>query len=60
MTRQGPLAGLRVLEIEAIGPVPLAAMLLSDLGADVLRVDRPAAPELGVPRDPRFELSARG
>lgn len=60
MNRQGPLSGLRVLEIEAIGPVPFAAMLLSDLGADVLRVDRPAAPELGVPRDPRFELSSRG
>jgi alpha-methylacyl-CoA racemase len=37
----GPLAGVRVLELPAIGPVPFAAMLLADLGADVIRVDRP-------------------
>jgi alpha-methylacyl-CoA racemase len=37
----GPLSGLRVVELPAIGPVPFAAMLLADLGADVIRVDRP-------------------
>lgn len=37
----GPLAGIRILEIDAIGPVPLAAMLLADLGADIVRVARP-------------------
>jgi alpha-methylacyl-CoA racemase len=37
----GPLAGLRVLELAAIGPVPFAAMMLADLGADVVRLDRP-------------------
>ncbi len=36
----GPLAGTRVLELPAVGPVPFAAMLLADLGADVVRVDR--------------------
>jgi alpha-methylacyl-CoA racemase len=36
----GPLAGVRILEIAGIGPGPFAAMLLSDLGAEVLRVDR--------------------
>ena len=36
----GPLNGIRVLEIAGIGPGPFAAMLLSDLGADVLRIDR--------------------
>ncbi|MBW2274912.1 MAG: CoA transferase [Deltaproteobacteria bacterium] len=36
----GPLAGVRILEIAGIGPGPFAAMLLSDLGADVLRIDR--------------------
>jgi alpha-methylacyl-CoA racemase len=38
----GPLAGLRVIEMAGIGPGPFAAMLLADLGADVIRVDRPA------------------
>ena len=56
----GPLHGLKVLEIEAIGPVPWAGMMLSDLGADVLRIDRPAPPDLGLQRDTRFELSSRG
>lgn len=37
----GPLAGLRVVELAGLGPVPHAAMQLADLGADVVRVDRP-------------------
>jgi len=37
----GPLAGVRVIEIGGIGPGPFAGMLLSDLGAEVIRVDRP-------------------
>jgi alpha-methylacyl-CoA racemase len=36
----GPLAGFRVLELAAIGPVPFAGALLADMGADVVRVDR--------------------
>jgi len=39
--RSGPLAGLRVVELGGIGPGPYAAMLLADLGASVVRVDRP-------------------
>jgi alpha-methylacyl-CoA racemase len=39
--RQGPLVGIRIVEIDAIGPVPLAAMLLADMGADIVRVARP-------------------
>ena len=43
MTRgSGPLAGLRVVELAGIGPGPHAAMILGDLGADVVRVDRPS------------------
>lgn len=38
----GPLAGIRVIEMEAIGPVPFCGMLLADMGADVIRVDRPS------------------
>ena len=56
----GPLAGLRVIEMEAIGPVPWAGMMLADMGADVLRVDRPLAADVGVQRDERFELVSRG
>jgi alpha-methylacyl-CoA racemase len=39
----GPLQGIRVLEVGGIGPGPFAAMVLADLGADVVRIDRPAA-----------------
>jgi alpha-methylacyl-CoA racemase len=41
MGARGPLSGVRVVEFAGIGPAPFCAMLLSDLGADVLRVDRP-------------------
>ena len=41
LDRQGPLAGIRVVEMQGIGPGPHAAMLLADLGADVLRLGRP-------------------
>jgi alpha-methylacyl-CoA racemase len=41
MNGSGPLAGLRVLEFVSIGPGPHCAMLLADLGAEVLRIDRP-------------------
>ncbi|MGN6242238.1 MAG: CaiB/BaiF CoA transferase family protein [Motilibacteraceae bacterium] len=42
----GPLAGVRVVELAGIGPGPFAAMMLADLGAEVLRVDRPTGPGL--------------
>ncbi|MFY0409419.1 CaiB/BaiF CoA transferase family protein [Solicola sp. PLA-1-18] len=57
-TRSGPLAGVRVVEIAGIGPGPFAAMLLADLGADVIRVDRPK-PGLAV-LPPEKDLLARG
>jgi alpha-methylacyl-CoA racemase len=43
---EGPLSGTRVLELPAVGPVPFAAMLLADLGAEVVRVDRCSAVEV--------------
>ena len=55
----GPLAGLRVVELASIGPGPLCAMLLADLGADVLRIDRVEPSGLGVPTDTRFEITGR-
>jgi len=46
----GPLAGVRVLELAGIGPGPYAAMMLADLGAEVVRVDRPGqGPDAGHP-----------
>lgn len=47
--RGGPLAGVRIVEMEAIGPVPLAAMILADMGADVVRLVRPGAQAMGGP-----------
>jgi alpha-methylacyl-CoA racemase len=56
----GPLAGLRIVELAGIGAGPHCAMMLADMGADVVRVDRPAASGLGVPIEPRFDLLLRG
>ncbi|MEU8618405.1 CaiB/BaiF CoA-transferase family protein [Streptomyces sp. NPDC048623] len=55
--RTGPLSGVRVVELAGIGPGPFAAMLLADLGADVVRVDRPGGPGLGI--DPAHDLTNR-
>lgn len=53
----GPLAGVRVVELAGIGPGPFAGMLLADLGADVVRVDRPQDSGLGI--DPAYDLTNR-
>jgi alpha-methylacyl-CoA racemase len=55
----GPLHGLRVIELASIGPGPMCAMLLADLGADVVRIDRLGPSGLGVPVEPRFDVPAR-
>jgi len=56
---QGPLAGIRVLEIESIGPGPFASMLLADLGANVLRIARPATADQRT-RNPVLERGRSG
>ncbi|WP_156722084.1 CaiB/BaiF CoA transferase family protein [Streptomyces apocyni] len=53
----GPLAGIRVVELAGIGPGPFAAMLLADLGADVVRVDRPGGAGLAI--DPAYDVTNR-
>ena len=58
----GVLSGIRVLEFEAIGPGPFGAMLLADMGADVLRIDRPLAPQDLGPKTngKRADVTGRG
>ncbi|NBM17960.1 CaiB/BaiF CoA-transferase family protein [Streptomyces sp. GC420] len=56
-TPSGPLAGVRVVELAGIGPGPFAAMLLADLGADVVRVDRPGGAGLAI--DPAYDVTNR-
>ena len=56
-TRSGPLAGVRVVELAGIGPGPFACMLLADLGADVVRVDRPGGGTLSLAR---YDVLDRG
>ena len=55
----GPLHGLKVIELGGIGPGPMCAMLLADLGATVLRIERKEPSGLGVPRPARFDLLLR-
>ncbi len=54
------LNGLKVLEIAAIGPAPFCAMMLADMGADVVRVDRRVDAGLGFPMAPEFDVMGRG
>lgn len=56
----GPLAGLRVVEFTGIGPGPMGAMLLADMGAEVLRIDRREPSGLGLDRPLRYDLLLRG
>jgi alpha-methylacyl-CoA racemase len=56
----GPLSGIKVLEFESIGPAPFAGMLLADMGADVLVVDRPATTDLGLKRERWQDVMMRG
>jgi len=56
----GPLSGVKVIELAGIGPGPFTAMVLSDMGADVIRVDRSVAAKGGDPADPPRDILTRG
>ncbi len=56
----GPLTGVKVVELAGIGPGPMCAMLLADLGAEVIRVDRPTKVDLGIDRGRQFNVLNRG
>jgi alpha-methylacyl-CoA racemase len=56
----GPLSGLRVTELAGLGAAPFAGLLLADLGAEVVRVDRLLPGESAIPYEPRLDLLNRG
>jgi len=55
----GPLAGIKIVELAAIGPAPFCCMLFADMGADVVRIDRTEPSDLGSPADPKYNLLNR-
>lgn len=55
----GPLQGVKVLEIAGIGPGPMCAMLLAEMGADVLRIERKQSTDLGLNRPRKYDLLLR-
>lgn len=57
---KGPLDGIRVLEFAGIGPGPFCCMLLADLGADIIRIDRKHPGEQVVKAEKRFNVANRG
>lgn len=58
-TALGALQGIRVIELASIGPVPFGCMMLGDMGADVVRIDRVDPVELGTQSDPRYNILNR-
>lgn len=56
----GPLTGYRIIEIAGIGPGPFAAMLLADMGAEVIRVERAQSVRGPAPDTPHFDVMLRG
>jgi crotonobetainyl-CoA:carnitine CoA-transferase CaiB-like acyl-CoA transferase len=59
LTTSGVLSGVRIVEIAGVGPVPFAAMLLADMGAQVITVDRLTPSGLGLKKEPRFDPTTR-
>ncbi len=55
----GPLHGIRIIELAGVGPSPMACMLLADLGADIVRIERSEPVELGVERPAKYNLLLR-
>ena len=55
----GPLTGVKIVEFTGIGPAPMAAMMLADMGATIIRIDRTGPADLGLPVPERFEFTKR-
>ena len=60
MAKTGPLAGMKVIELQGIGPGPFCGMMLSDMGAEVIRIDRSANVPASFPAEAPLDVLARG
>ena len=56
----GVLSGYKIIEFAGIGPAPMCAMLLSDMGAEILRLDRAEDANLGINTESKYNLLGRG
>jgi alpha-methylacyl-CoA racemase len=57
----GPLKGITVVEFAGIGPAPFCAMMLSDMGANVIRIDKPGNTDIaGILKDTKYDITGRG
>ena len=56
----GPLSGKTIIEFAGLGPGPYAGMMLADMGAEVIRVERPGGQWLTVGSDPKYDVHNRG
>ena len=56
----GPLSGKKIVEIAGIGPAPFAAMMLADMGAEVIRVSRPSGSMLSMAQNEKLDFGNRG
>lgn len=58
--KSGPLSGVKIVELAGIGPAPMGTMLLADMGASVVRVERGSTPDLVTPLPREFDWTIRG
>jgi alpha-methylacyl-CoA racemase len=56
----GPLAGVKIVELAGLGPAPFCGMLLADMGADIIRIDRKSGGNVPVAIDPKLDILNRG
>ena len=59
MSASGPLVGYKIVELAGIGPNPMCAMMLADMGAEIVRIDRAVDAGLGISIDAKFRVLDR-
>jgi len=59
MNKSGPLVNIRIVEFAGVGPAPFCAMLLADMGAEIITIDRTVPSGLGIKKDARFNPTTR-